>query len=123
MATISVGDLKQIWQTVSNWVNGTDNLSKPKVTIVGSSTLSGKLANVTTAGIKLQLANISCREVTVIARKGNTGSIYVGGNDVSSTLFGVELEANESFTFSVSNANLIYIDSSVSGEGISYVTI
>jgi hypothetical protein len=123
MATISIGDLKQIWQTVSNWVNGTDNLSKPKVTIVGSSTLSGKLANVTTAGTKLQLANISCREVTVIARKGNTGSIYVGGNDVSSTLFGVELEANESFTFSVSNANLIYIDSSVSGEGISYVTI
>jgi hypothetical protein len=123
MATISIGDLKQIWQTVSNWVNGTDTLSKPKVTIVGSSTLSGKLANVTTAGTKLQLANISCKEVTVIARKGNTGSIYVGGSDVSSILFGVELQANESFTFSVSNANLIYIDSSVSGEGISYVTV
>jgi hypothetical protein len=122
MAT-TIGDLKQIWQTVSNWVNGVDNLSKPKVTIAGSSTLSGKLANVTTAGTKLQLANISCREVTVIARKGNTGSIYVGGSDVSSVLFGVELQANESFTFSVSNANLIYIDSSVSGEGISYVTI
>jgi hypothetical protein len=122
MAT-TIGDLKQIWQTVSNWVNGTDTLSKPKITIAGSSTLSGKLANVTTAGAKLQLANISCREVTVIARKGNTGSIYVGGSDVSSILFGVELQANESFTFSVSNANLIYIDSSVSGEGISYVTV
>jgi hypothetical protein len=121
--TTTIGDLKQIWQTVSNWVNGTDSLSKPKITIAGSGTLNGKLANVTTAGTKLQLANISCREVTVIARKENTGSIYVGGNDVSSILFGVELEANESFTFSVSNANLIYIDSSVSGEGVSYVVV
>jgi hypothetical protein len=42
MAT-TIGDLKQIWQTVSNWVNGTDTLSKPKVTIAGSSTL--KLEN------------------------------------------------------------------------------
>jgi hypothetical protein len=123
MATITIGDLKQIWQTVSNWVNGTDTVSKPKVTITGGDSLTGKLANVTTAGTKIQLANISCREVTVIARKGNTGSIYVGGSDVSSILFGVELQANESFTFSVSNASLIYIDSSVSGEGISYVTV
>jgi hypothetical protein len=38
-------------------------------------------------------------------------------------LFWVELEANESFTFSVGNANLIYIDSSVSGEGVSYVVV
>jgi hypothetical protein len=121
--TITIGNLKTIWETVSNWVNGTDNLSKPKVTVTGSDALRGKLANVTTAGSKIQLSNISCKEVTVIARKGNTGSIYVGGSDVSSFLFGVELEANESFTFSVSNANLIYIDSSIDGEGISYVTV
>jgi hypothetical protein len=110
MATITIGNLKTIWETVSNWVNGTDNLSKPKVTIAGSNSLQGKLSNVITAGSRVQLSNISCREVTVIARKGNTGSIYWGGSDVSSMLFGVELEANESFTFSVGNANLIYID-------------
>jgi hypothetical protein len=123
MATISIGTLKQLWQTVADWVNGTDNLSKPKVTIAGSDSLSGKLVTVVTNGNKVQLANIPCREVTVIARKGNTGSIYVGGSDVSRFQFGVELEANESFTFSISNANLIYIDSSISGEGISYVTV
>jgi hypothetical protein len=123
MATISIGTLKQLWQTVADWVNGTDNLSKPKVTIAGSDSLNGKLVTVVTNGNKVQLANIPCREVTVIARKGNTGSIYVGGSDVSRFQFGVELEANESFTFSISNANLIYIDSSVSGEGISYVTV
>jgi hypothetical protein len=93
------------------------------VQVTGSTVLNGKTKNVATAGTRVQLDNIPCKEVTVIARKGNTGSIYVGGIDVSSILFGVELIANESFTFAVSNANLIYIDTSVSGEGVSYVAI
>jgi hypothetical protein len=93
------------------------------IQMTGSGVLNGKTKNVSTVGTRVQLDNIPCKEVTVIARKGNTGSIYVGGSDVSSILFGVELMANESFTFAVSNANLIYIATSVSGEGVSYVTI
>ncbi|MEI2341607.1 hypothetical protein [Priestia megaterium] len=89
----------------------------------GSSILSGKVKNVTTAGTAAALDDIACREVTVIAKKGNTGSIYVGGSDVSATTFGVELKANEAFTFAVSNAKLIYINASVSGEGVSYVAL
>lgn len=91
--------------------------------IEGSSMLKGKVKSITTAGTRVQLDDIPCREVTVVARKGNTGSIFVGGNDVSSTNFGIELSANESFTFVVNNAKLIYIDSAVSGEGVSYVSI
>jgi hypothetical protein len=93
------------------------------VEVAGSEILFGKLANVTKSGERVQLDNIRCREVTVIARKSNTGSIFIGGEDVSSQMFGVELNANESFTFMVCNANLIYIDSSVDGEGVSYVSI
>lgn len=89
----------------------------------GSSTLSGKVKAVTTAGTAVSLDDISCREVTVIAKKGNTGSIYVGGSDVTATTFGVELKANEAFTFTVSNAKIIYINASVSGEGVSYVAL
>ncbi|MFP7225678.1 hypothetical protein SFC42_21575 [Priestia filamentosa] len=88
-----------------------------------SSVVNGKVKNVTTAGTKVRLDDIPSREVTVIARKGNTGSIYVGGSDVSSSVFGVELAANESYTFVVNNANAIYIDASVSGEGVSYVAL
>lgn len=99
-----------------------DNQAVP-TKLTGSNALQGKLKNVTTAGTRVQLDDIPCREVTVIARKGNTGSIYVGGSDVSSTAFGVELTKDQAFTFIVSNANLIYIDASVSGEGVSYVTI
>ncbi|MEH7088112.1 hypothetical protein V7100_03870 [Priestia megaterium] len=89
----------------------------------GSSTLTGKVKNVTNAGTATALDDIACREVTVIAKKGNTGSIYVGGSDVSDTTFGVELKANEAFTFPVNNAKLIYINASVSGEGVSYVAL
>lgn len=91
--------------------------------MTGSLTNICGLLNVTTAGTRIQLPNISCREVTIIAKRSNTGYIYAGNNLVSSTNYGVELAIKESFTFAVSNANLIYIDSSVSGEGISYVAI
>jgi hypothetical protein len=89
----------------------------------GSKSVAGKTLNVTAAGTRQALANIPCREVTVIAKKTNTGSIFVGGNDVSKTVYGVELAANESFTFAVANANLLYIDALVSGEGVSYVAL
>lgn len=89
----------------------------------GSDSFTGNVQNVITSGNRVQLPNIPCREITIIARRTNTGSIFIGGNNVSSSVYGVELQARDSFTFNVSNANLIYIDASVSGEGISYVTI
>lgn len=89
----------------------------------GSSSLSGKVLNVATAGTRVRLTAFACREVTIIAKKTNTGSIYVGGSDVSKTAYGVELSPNESFTFNVSNANLLYIDADVTGEGVSYVAL
>lgn len=95
-----------------------------KTQVVGSlANITGAVQNVTTAGIRVQLPNIPCREVTVIAKRTNTGYIYAGGSNVSSTIFGVELASKESFTFAVANTNQIYIDSSVNGEGVSYVTI
>lgn len=94
------------------------------VTVTGSlANITGHLASVTTPGTRVNLPNNPCVECTVIARKGNTGNIYVGGNDVSSTVYGVTLAANESFTFRVANTNQIYIDAANGGEGISYVAL
>lgn len=90
---------------------------------IGSNSLKGSVQNVATAGTKVQLPSYTCREVTIIAKKTNTGNIFVGGSDVSSSVYGVALSANESFTFAINNTNLIYIDASVSGEGVSYVAI
>jgi hypothetical protein len=99
--------------------SGGAQLMKP----VGSPLLQGKVKAVTTAGTRVQLDAVPCQAVTVFARKSNAGKIYVGGSDVSASVFGVELSTNESFTFNVSNANLIYIDTEVSGDGVSYVVI
>lgn len=89
----------------------------------GSEQLKGAVQTVTTAGTRIQLPNYPCREVTLIGLRANKGYIYVGGTDVSSTVYGVELGARDSYTFKVSNTNLIWIDASVSGEGVSYVAI
>lgn len=82
-------------------------------------------ANVITAstGGQIRLPDVTCGEVTIIAKKNNTGSIYVGGSDVSASVYGVELKANESFTFTVANANLLYIFVPTNGDGISYVAV
>ena len=85
--------------------------------------ITGHIVLVTTSGTRVKLPNISCREVTVTALRNNVGFIFIGGSDVSSGVFGNDLASKESQTFMVSNVNQIYIDSSISGEGISYVAI
>jgi len=89
----------------------------------GSNLEVAAVVNVTLAGTRQQLPDKACREVTIIAKRGNTGYIYVGKDDVSSTVFGAELGELDSITLAVSNTNQIYIDASVGGEGISYVAI
>lgn len=100
-----------------------DRLPYEKFDVVGSNQLICGIKDVETKGSRVQLDNIRCREVTIIAKKSNTGSIFVGDENTSSEMYGVELHPNESFTFFISNLSLIHIDASVDGEGISYVTI
>ncbi len=114
--------VSKISQTDDENVVSFGNTAQP-VFISGSSINVSNVATVTTAGTRVQLPDIPCREITIIAKRLNTGYIFVGGSNISSTVYGVELAAKESFTFAVANANLIYIDASVSGEGISYVAI
>ena len=99
--------------------DGSDNA----VQLTGSSIAVANVQNVTTAGTRVQLSSVACREITIIAKRANTGYIYVGGATVSSTVYGADLAALDSITLPVSNANEIYIDASVSGEGISYVAV
>lgn len=88
---------------------------------VGS--LTTGTASVVTAGTAVQLPTVKAyRQVTVTANPANTGSIYVGDASVGSTN-GVVLAAGEHITLPVDNANLIYIDASVAGEGVSYLCI
>lgn len=94
-----------------------------KVFVTGATTFKGAKQSVTTAGTKMQLPSYTCTKVTIVALKDNAGSIFIGGSDVSQTVFGAELEAKDAVTIEVSNTNLIYLTSSVSGEGISYFAV
>jgi hypothetical protein len=93
------------------------------VKLAGGTLKAAAVQTVTAAGTRVQLPNVPCSELTIIGKRTNTGYIYAGKNNVSSTVYGVELGAKDSYTFSVSNANEIWIDASVSGEGVSYVAI
>ena len=99
------------------------NPSQNDVQLSGSNLKQATVLNVTAAGTRVQLPDIPCHEVTIIAKRTNTGYIYAGKNTVSSAVYGVEFAAKDSFTFNIDNASEIYIDASVSGEGISYVAI
>jgi len=93
------------------------------VRVNGASALYQGIVNVTTAGTRVQFGSQACQEVTIIAKRGNTGYIYVGNASVSSSDYGVELAAKDSITLPVNNLNLVWIDSSVNGEGVSYVAV
>ncbi|OAB48458.1 hypothetical protein [Paenibacillus antarcticus] len=102
-----------------NYAQGRDGA--PFVTPVGSHQLKHGLVSVAAAGTAVQLPTLPCREVTIIAKDINTGDIFIGGTGVLSTSYGAKLKADSAITLTVNNANLIFINASVGGEGISYI--
>ena len=107
-----------------------DDAGNLKVALTGSSTItslpqgsaiySGN-KNVTTAGTQLALATTQAvKGVVIKAKAANTGVIYVGASDVSSTT-GFALAAGESITLDIDDLATVYIDSSVNGEGVTYI--
>lgn len=89
----------------------------------GRQALNHGMVTVTAAGTNQQFPSQACSQIIVVAKLSNTGSIYLGGSTVSGTSYGVELRAGASFALPISNANLLHIDASVSGEGVSYVAV
>jgi len=58
--------------------------------------------------------------VSVKALHTNTGAIYVGDSDVTSS-DGYVLYPGEEVALAVTNLNVVYIDADVNGEGVSYI--
>jgi len=147
LSNINILTLREYWANVSNTTgtiasgkktsgmqilgNDGTNLYAPNIDSagnismkpVGSSAIKGANSAVTTAGTRVQLPSYTCRKIVITANRTNTGYIYIGGSNVSSTVYGIELVANGQITLEISNTNLIYIDASVNGEGISYIAI
>lgn len=80
---------------------------------------------VTTAGADEVLVSEStpAKWLMIQAQTDNTGLIAVGGNGVDATVAtgnGLSLGAGESVTIPVSDLQSIYIDATVSGQGVRY---
>lgn len=86
---------------------------------------------VTTAGTQVPLSSttILARNICIQALASNTGSIYIGESDVSSSDFGVEITAGNSFSIELPSMGEagsddidlkdIWIDAETNGEGVS----
>lgn len=90
---------------------------------VAPTTVFNGKTSVTTAGTRVVLAaSTPVKSVTIKALSTNTGFIYVGNSTVAASN-GFQLLAGDSISMDIANLNTINIDSSVNGEGVSYIGI
>ena len=79
---------------------------------------------VLSAGSDLVLGpSVACKKVDIQAQTDNTGLIAVGFTGVDATVAdgtGIILNPGDTYSLEISNLNLIYIDATVSGEGVRY---
>lgn len=92
-----------------------------------ASTIGGGRKVVTTAGTQVPLISTvaSTNWIIIQAESDNTGLIAVGDSSVDATVTsqtnGVLLAACESLVLPLSDAKAVYIDSTVSGDGVTYL--
>ena len=93
------------------------------MSIVYNAGFSGQ-KDVAVAGTAEQLITVNkAGKVIVKAKSGNTGAIYIGFSSNSLSSNGYILLMDESVEFKLDGLNNIYIDSSVNGEGVSYIGV
>ena len=81
---------------------------------------------VTSAGTAEQLPFVEIpydREVTIKALPANTGTIYVGNSkpEAENTSVGFPLDAGDALELKIDNLSKLWIDASVSGEGVAWI--
>lgn len=83
--------------------------------------VSGQKA-VTTAGTAVQLSSstVGIHSLVIRALRANTGIIYVGFSSSVSSTTGLELAAGDAVSLTVPSLSEVYLNSSVSAEGVSY---
>jgi hypothetical protein len=80
------------------------------------------VTNIPTAGTRVQLAsNTIVNGFIIQAPSTNTGVVYVGDANVSSTVYGAELQPGQSTSVMIDNTNKIYVDTNVSGSSVAVI--
>ena len=106
-------------------VSGTSPVSAASLPLpTGTATIGDGRQTVTTAGTAVQFASQACKQVTFTALSTNTGVVAIGASTVlaaAGTRRGVPLNSGDSVTLDLSNVNLAFVDSTVNGEGVSFL--
>jgi hypothetical protein len=90
-----------------------------------ASSVSGRQV-VATAGTAAQFTSQACKVVAITAETDNTGYIVVGDSAVVAALAtrkGLPLAAGDTAIFAVSNMNVLYMDTTVNGDGVTWVVL
>ena len=113
---------------VIQWGDPTTHRALVQATISGSpgtfSSAGDGTTTVTLSGTAVQLPSQACSMVTIQAHESNAGTLVVGASTVVAALVGrrgAALYPTNTYTVAVSNLNLLYIDSTSSGDKINYV--
>ena len=88
------------------------------VEILGHGAVSHVAQNVTDSAV--QLGSNACKHVDIMAAIANTGIVYIGASGVSATT-GIGLYAGDVYSVDITNTNLLYTISTVSGDDVNLV--
>lgn len=97
-----------------------------KLITAGAATVTGIVSGrhvCAAAGTPDQFPSQAMARVDMTAETSNTGLVLIGDASVdesSGTRAGVPLEPGDSYSVEIDNLNALYIDSKISGDGVSY---
>lgn len=119
--TVTSGTITAVTAITNALPAGTNAVGKVGHDITG---IGNGVTTVTTAGTDVALAgSTACKRVTIQAQTDNTGLIAVGATGVDATEAtgtGIVLYPGDAFELDIDNLADIYIDSTVSGEGVRF---
>ncbi len=87
---------------------------------IAPSTLVAFVTDIPTAGTRVQLAANTIIAGVLEAPSTNTGNVFIGGSNVSSTVFGSELQPGQSIGVAIDDTDKIYIDAATSGDDVAF---
>ena len=88
------------------------------VEITGHASVTNRAINVTDSAV--QLTSVTAKHVDIMANLSNTGIVYIGAIGVSATT-GIGLYAGDVYSVDITNTNLLYTISTVSGDDVNLV--
>ena len=88
------------------------------VELLGHGTVAHAAINVTDSAVVLPTA--ACKHADIMANLSNTGIVYIGAAGVSATT-GIALNPGDVYSVDITNLNLLYVISTVSGDDLNIV--